>query len=263
MTKDYLDVTGRIFDIQKFSVHDGPGIRTLIFLKGCFFNCQWCCNPESQNFGIEEMIVNGEAEIIGRDVTVGEVIKTIEQDRPYYRRSGGGITLSGGEALSQPEFAKALLTACNDRGISTAIESTAGVDSSIVKDILPTIDYFLLDIKHMDGEKHKRFTGQDNKIILENAKLIASSSAQLMIRVPVIVGFNDSLEEIREIAKFASTLPGVKKLFLLPYHAMGQDKYVGLGRPYLLEGLVPPTEAHMQKLVKVVSECGLEVQIGG
>ena len=121
----YLQTKGRIFDVQRYSIHDGPGIRTIVFLKGCVLRCRWCCNPESQEYGIQTMKVLGKDKVIGRDVTVEEMIKVVEQDRPYYRRSGGGLTLSGGESLCQPEFARDMLRAAKERGITTAIESMA------------------------------------------------------------------------------------------------------------------------------------------
>ena len=150
---NYLNIKGRIFDIQKFSVHDGPGIRTIIFLKGCFFRCRWCCNPESQKFEIEKMNVNGKVKSIGEDITVKEVLFEIEKDRAYYRRSGGGVTLSGGECLFQPDFAYEILKACKESGINTAIETTACIDFSIIEKILPEVDYVLMDIKHMNPIK--------------------------------------------------------------------------------------------------------------
>lgn len=258
-----LDVKGRIFDIQKFSIHDGPGIRTIVFLKGCIFKCKWCCNPESQNYDIQEMIINGKSKIIGRDVTVREILEKIEQDRPYYKPSGGGITLSGGECMCQPEFVKALLQVCKENGINTAIETAAGVKSSVIKSIIPYVDTVLMDIKHMNVDKHKKFIGKDNKVVLENAKIIAESTANLIIRVPVIPTFNDTKEEIKEIARFAKSLPGVKKLHLLPYHRMGEDKYVGLSRKYYLGEIKPPTAEQMEVLLEVVLKEGLQGQIGG
>ena len=118
---DYLQTKGRIFDIQRYSVHDGPGIRTIVFLKGCVLRCRWCCNPESQEYKIQTMKVLGEDKVIGRDVTVEEMIKVVEEDRPYYWRSGGGLTLSGGESLCQPEFARDLLRAAKEHGLNTAL----------------------------------------------------------------------------------------------------------------------------------------------
>ena len=134
---DNLSVRGRIFDIQRFSTHDGPGIRTIVFLKGCALRCRWCCNPESQSYEIETMIQNGKPKVMGYDVTVEEVLKEVMQDRPYYNRSGGGITLSGGESLLQPDFAVALLKACKDNGINTAIETTGIAHADIIKRFLP------------------------------------------------------------------------------------------------------------------------------
>lgn len=263
MNRDYLDEKGRIFDIQKFSIHDGPGIRTIVFLKGCLFRCRWCCNPESQEFGIQEMIVDGEKKISGRDVFVREVVADIEKDRHYYQRSGGGITLSGGECMCQPVFAKALLTACHEKGITTAIETTAAVNYDIVEQVVSETDYVLLDIKHMDAVKHKEFTGKDNVYVLENAIKIAKSGANLTIRVPIIPTFNDTPAEIAAIADFVKDLHGVTKMHLLPYHRLGLDKYTGLERDYLLKDILPPCEKRMEQLLQEVTKAGLDGQIGG
>lgn len=262
---DYLKTPGRIFDVQKYSIHDGPGIRTIVFLKGCVLRCRWCCNPESQEYKIQTMKVQGEEKTIGRDVTVEEMIDEVEKDRAYYYRSGGGMTLSGGECLCQPEFARDLLRAAKERGINTAIESMACADWEKIEMILPYLDLYLMDIKHTNHEKHKEFTGKSNELMMENARKVAmSGKTKLVIRVPVIPTFNDTVEEIQGIARFAATLPGVEKIHLLPYHRLGQDKYDGLGREYLLDGIEPPTVEHMNTLKKAVhAVCGLDCQIGG
>ena len=263
MTEQFDNVTGRIFDIQKFSVHDGPGIRTIVFLKGCFLRCRWCCNPESQEFSIQKMMRAGKEETIGRDVTVGEVMEQVIKDMPYYRRSGGGVTLSGGEALGQPDFAVALLSACKEYGINTAIETTGFSQFSVIERFIPVCDLFLMDIKHTDSAKHKEFTTQPNELILENARKLAEKAKELVIRVPVIPTFNDTPEEISSIAKFARSLGTVKELHLLPYHKLGYDKYVGLKRDYPMGDLTSPTKEHMELLRKTAEKEGLEVTIGG
>lgn len=260
---DINSVKGRIFDIQKYSVHDGPGIRTIVFLKGCAFRCKWCCNPESQEYGIQTMNVDGKEKIVGRDVTVGEVMEEIVKDFPYYRRSGGGVTLSGGESLLQPEFAVALLKACKDYGINTAMESTGFAPFDTIKKYLEYLDLYLMDIKHMDKLKHMEFIGKPNDVVLENAQLIAAHAKKLIIRVPVIPTFNDTEEEIRAIAQFASSLPNVDELHLLPYHPYGTDKYRWLGREYTLSHITPPSDAKMNRLLEVVKREGLRSQIGG
>lgn len=263
MSQKYLHTKGRIFDIQKFSIHDGPGIRTIVFLKGCALRCRWCCNPESQEFEIQNMVVDGKTKVIGRDVTVAEVLEEVLKDRPYYRRSGGGITLSGGESLCQPEFAVALLRACKEEGLSTAMESTGFAKWEIIEQYLPYLDLYLMDIKHMNSEKHKAFTSQPNERILENAAKIAKRAKELIIRVPVIPTFNDTVEEIGAIAEFARSLPGVRQIHLLPYHRLGQDKYKGLGRQYTMGELVPPSEETMKRLLERAEKTGLACQIGG
>ncbi len=262
--KDYLNTKGRIFDIQRFSIHDGPGIRTIIFLKGCVLRCKWCCNPESQSYEIQQMNLNGETKTVGRDVTVSDVLKEAEKDRAYYYRSGGGLTLSGGESLCQPEFTRDILRGAKENGINTALESTACASYDKIEEILPYLDTYLMDIKHINSEKHRKFTGRPNELILENAKKIAKSGlTNLVIRVPVIPGFNDTKEEIGDIAKFASELEGVNKMHILPYHKFGVDKYKGIGRMYELMDIRPPSQTIMELLKAETEKYGIECQIGG
>ncbi len=262
---NYYDQVGRIFDIQRFSIHDGPGIRTIVFFKGCYLRCRWCCNPESQEYGIQTMTLAGNTKTVGQDITVRELMGELEKDRAYYQRSGGGITLSGGEAMAQPDFAEALLRACHDYGFTTAIETTAFASREVIDRLLPHLDYVLMDIKHMDSDKHEAYTGKPNGTILENARYIATRTPSLTIRVPVVPGFNDTPEEIAAIARFANTLYGVRHLHLLPYHRLGQDKYTGIGRAYTLPDILPPTTAHMVALrdAAIQATSGLHVQIGG
>jgi len=262
---DYLQTKGRIFDIQRYSIHDGPGIRTIVFLKGCVLRCKWCCNPESQEYQIQTMMVQGKPKTIGRDVTVAEVMETVMKDQIYYQRSGGGLTLSGGESLCQAEFARDLLRAAKARGINTAMESMAGLPYEKVEMVLPYLDTYLMDIKHMNPLKHKEFTGKSNELMLENARKIAESGqTKLVIRVPVIPTFNDQPDEIRNIAWFADKLPGVDKIHLLPYHRLGQDKYDGLGRTYEMPDVLPPENEYMDMLKRVVEQNSkLTCQIGG
>lgn len=263
MDQNILETTGRIFNIQRYSIHDGPGIRTIVFLKGCPLRCRWCCNPESQSYEIQEMVTNGKREVVGRDVTVREVLEEIVSDKPYYRRSGGGVTLSGGEALGQPDFATALLDACRWQGITTAVETTGYAPFETVERFLPRLDYVLMDIKHMDADKHKTFTGRSNELILENARRIAAQHEHLTIRTPVVPGFNDTPQEIAAIAQFAASLPGVRGLHLLPYHRLGEGKYAGLGRDYALEGVAPPDDAGLHPLLEAAKAFGIPCQIGG
>lgn len=265
MAENYLDTKGRIFDIQRFSIHDGKGIRTIVFLKGCVLRCKWCCNPESQEYKIQTMIVQGKPKTIGQDITVREVLETVVKDRPYYRRSGGGMTLSGGESLCQPDFCEALLRGAKEAGLTTAMESMACADYSVIERMLPYLDQYLMDIKHTDPMKHKEFTGRSNELMMENARKVAQSGmTELIIRVPVIPTFNATEAEIESIAKFAASLPGVRKLHLLPYHRLGQDKYEGLGREYEMKGILPPKTEEMEKLLHAAERVsGLDCQIGG
>lgn len=257
------EIKGRIFNIQRFSIHDGPGIRTIVFFKGCKMRCAWCCNPESQNWQIETLIENGKEKVVGYDVGVWDIMPELLADKPYYRRSGGGITLSGGEVLCQADFARELLKSCKAQGLHTAIESAASLEFSEIEKLLPYLDLYLMDIKHMDSKKHKEYTGVGNELILENARKIAESDVELIIRTPVIPTFNDTSEQIRAISRFASSLKGVREHHLLPYHRLGSDKYFGLGRNYSLKEIEVPTKEKMEYLLSVAEESGLKCKIGG
>ena len=256
-------VKGTVAEIQRYSVHDGPGIRSLVFLKGCPLRCKWCCNPENISRGIQTMMVQGETKTVGRELTVAEVMAEIRKDRIYYRRSGGGVTLSGGEALSQPEFALALLQACKREGVHTAIETSGFADFSVFESVLPFLDYVMFDIKHVEEEKHKEFTGQSNRLILENVMKVAEKAKELVIRVPVIPTFNDTIPEILMISLFAAQIPGVKRMHLLPYHRLGESKYQGLGWDYSFSSVPPPTPEQMDELLAIARISGLACQIGG
>ena len=247
------NASGTVFDIQRFSLHDGPGIRTIVFLKGCPLSCKWCSNPESQNMKpvimykkneclhcgrcinacskkaisfenktfIDRSICTGCGEcanacpagalvVKGKTMTVQQLIRELKKDATTYRRSGGGITLSGGEPLVQYEFAAELLRACKAQGWDTAIETTGAGITEAVEKVIPYVDTVLLDIKHLDTEKHKKFTGIGNEQILKNAARISQISSTV-VRVPVIPGFNYSEEEIKAITEFAKTLRGDRK----------------------------------------------------
>ena len=260
---DNHSVVGRIFDIQKFCTHDGQGIRTVVFLKGCILRCRWCCNPESQEFEIQEMRTANGKRIVGYDTTVGNVIHQVLQDLPYYRRSHGGMTLSGGEALCQTEFVHALLTVAKEYGIDTAVETTACLPYYMIEPHIPLLNTILLDIKHMNSEKHEAFTTMRNELILSNAKKMARDGAHIIVRVPTIPTFNDTEEEIRDIARFAASLPGVEEIHLLPYHRLGYDKYMGLGREYGMGDLTTPSAEKMERLRQVAEREGLRAILGG
>ena len=195
------------------------------------------------------MISNEKEKIVGQDITVGKIIETVKRDMPYYRRSGGGITLSGGECLCQPRFTEALLRECKENGINTAIETTGFAEYSVIEKILPYVDTVLMDIKHIDSQKHKEYTSQPNEQILENARKISENAKELIIRVPVIGGFNDTDEEMGKIAALVREI-NPRKCELLPYHNLGEHKYEVTGVPYMI--FETPDEkriAHLKELL--------------
>ena len=249
-----------IFDIQRNSFVDGPGIRTTVFFKGCNLRCKWCHNPESQSFekqmmfykdkctgcgkcrevcpnhlqscdfcGKCELYCPAEArKICGREYTPAEVLAEVIKDKAFYDNSGGGVTFSGGECMLQLDFLCEILKKCKSEGIHTAVDTAGNVPWKSFEKILPFTDLFLYDIKAFGAELHRKGTGVSNELILENLKNL-SGRADIIVRIPVIGGYNDNDEEIRQIADFLKQIK-IIKAELLPYHAMGEHKYTALGR---------------------------------
>lgn len=230
--------TGVVFNIQRFSLHDGPGIRTVVFLKGCPLLCPWCANPESINPGVEEFLDpdTGEVTPAGRTRTIEELLETCEADRVFFEESGGGVTLSGGEAMMQHAFAIEMLRRLQDVGIHTAMESTGHVATPVFERALEHLDYLLMDVKHHDRQEHKRWTGGYNDLPLRNLSRAVSRGIDICVRIPVIPGVNDTLQDARAFAALLRRLR-VERVQLLPFHQFGERKYVLLGRPYRMAGV--------------------------
>lgn len=298
---------GTVFNLQRFSINDGPGVRTIVFFKGCPLDCKWCSNPESQNplvqimFNEKNCLGCRKCESIcpvgainfllparvdhdqcigcgicaencypgglvqsGKEQTVEDIITELKKETIQYRRSGGGVTLSGGEPLMQPAFAVELLKACKGMGWHTAMETTAYANEDVIDKVIPYVDLVLLDIKSLNDAKHKEYTRVSNEKILKNAQRIVDLGVETIIRVPVIPEFNDDEQSIYDIARFAKGLGGVRELHLLPYHKLGVNKYGTLGRKYRMkEELKTPAEEIMEKYKKIVEDLGLKCVIGG
>lgn len=289
---------GLIFNIQRFSIHDGPGIRTVVFFKGCPLRCLWCHNPEGQimkkemviwddrcigcktcfktcpNSAVEDpskCVLCGECvkecpadarEIVGKEMSIEEIMAEIEKDRIFYEQSGGGVTFSGGEPLFQYNFLISILKKCKDNGIHTAIETCGYSNWEILLSISKYTDLFLFDLKVMDDESHRKFTGVSNKMILENLKRLSSNHKNIIIRIPVVPGVNDNIENIKKTAEFVSSL-GIKEVHLLPFHKGGVDKYRRLRRDYKFGVESSQSKDAINLFFKVLEEKKIKVKIGG
>lgn len=299
---------GFVYDLQRFAIHDGPGIRTLVYMKGCPLKCLWCSSPQTQKSKPEIMhnefnckkcgscvdvcpihgiTISGEDKIIidrklctycgkclescpnqalkliGYHITFEELFQEVNKDSPFYRRSNGGVTVGGGEPTMQPEFVSAFLKRCKQIYIHTAIETCGYVKWNNMENILKYVDLVFIDIKHMDPIVHKELTGVSNELILENAKKISTINP-MIIRIPIIPGFNDTDDNITATARFALNLgDNLKRIDLLPYHKFGTQTYSRIGMDYNLTDVEPPSEDHMIKLKEIVESCGVKVQIGG
>lgn len=270
-------MNGLIFDIQRFSVFDGPGIRTNVFFKGCNLRCKWCHNPESQESRPQLMVYqskcvgcgkcvgicgntftesctacgkcaeaceHGARKITGKEMTSEEVFSLVRRDIEFYRTSGGGVTLSGGEPLLQADFAAEVLRLCKTEGIHTAIETAACVPQSAFEKVLPFLDLVLCDIKCIDEKLHKELTGVSNRQILQNAEWLKTTGKNIIFRMPVIPGLNDG--ETEKVKEFAGDFP----LELMAYHVTGNSKYENLGRDYSLSELPPAPRDFMERLAE-------------
>lgn len=246
------DRQGMVLRIERSSVHDGPGLRTVVFLKGCSLRCQWCSTPESQSFQIEKTKDN----IYGSLMTVEEVMREVRKDSLFFFISTGGITISGGELLAQPEFSLALLKNCRKECFHTAVETTFYAPWETIKPLLPYINLVFVDIKFFSSDLHKQYCGADNRLILDN--LLATNSSkewfQLVVRVPIIPGINNSEEELSKIGKFCSQLTKLSYIQLLSYHKLGTATYPKLGRTCLLPDVVPPTVDEMERCKLIVQQ---------
>lgn len=242
-----------IFDIQRNSFVNGPGIRTTVFFKGCNLKCSWCHNPESQSMKKEILFYkdkcsgcgrcinltaedddflcyNDAKEICGKDYSVSDVLSEILKDKTFYETSGGGATFSGGECMLQTEFLCEILNECKNNGIHTAVDTAGHIPWENFEKILPYTDMFLYDIKSMDSEIHKKYTGVGNRLILDNLSKLLQSGKSVWVRVPLIPTVNDSFEEMEKIKEFFDINGYPEKFELLPYHAMGEHKYNALGK---------------------------------
>lgn len=296
-------VKGAIFNIQRYSLHDGPGIRTVIFLKGCSLNCMWCSNPESiwpqkQLIYTEskciycyncvktapdnlitvsdgKLIINFEAlnkrdlswvsvcpteamSVEGELVNSGEIFREVMKDEIYFRNSGGGITLSGGEALLQPKFARELLYLFTKENISTAVETAGNVPFSSLELVAPWVSLFIYDFKVFNSEIHKKYIGHDNSRIKENLIKLSEIHNDILVRMPLIPDVNDDEENLLNTMDFLSKI-GIDRLSLLPFHQYGKNKYKSIGKEYKFEEYKPPSNDHVEKLNNIILSKGFKI----
>lgn len=298
--------SGIVFDIRCFSIHDGPGIRTTVFFKGCPLACAWCHNPEG--IGREPVLVYranrcvrcgaclaacpqgaialrdgavrtdrsrclhcgactdvcyAEArELAGRRMTVEQVLTEVERDIVFYDESGGGVTFSGGEPLLQPDFLQALAQACRARGLHTALDTCGLASWEVLDRVREHIRLFLYDVKLIDEERHRRFTGASNALILQNLRRLAAGGHSLVLRLPLVPGVNDDAANVRATGALAAEL-GIAEVDLLPYHRAGLDKYERLAMDYALPDTRPPTAEQVEAVAAMLRGYGLQVEVGG
>ncbi len=296
-----MEKKGRVFNLQRYSIHDGEGIRTVIFLKGCPLRCQWCCNPESQNksselfyikkfcqrcggcievckqgalrlidhevtidrekciqcFNCVEACRNEAMQRVGEDYTPSEIIERVIRDYPMYEVSGGGVTLSGGEALSQPEFALEILRLAKENGIDTMIETCGACKTPTLLEVLEYCSKIYFDLKIINNEMHKRYIGTDNLLILNNARKVADNS-KIVFRLPVIPGITGSIDNINDVIDFLKEI-NRDEIILVPYHELGVEKYSYLGRTYEQLDETSSIDAYIEGVEKIFMSQGIRI----
>jgi pyruvate formate lyase activating enzyme len=296
--------SGLIFDLKRYAIHDGPGIRTTVFLKGCPLRCAWCHNPESQSpqpelmFRPNRCIACGACEQacqhgaihmemadqvirdpekcvncgdcaaacysearqwVGREITSTGLLGEIERDRTFYDASGGGVTFSGGEPLQQAAFLVEMLRLCKSNEIHTTVDTCGYAPWAKVEPLLGLVDLYLYDLKVMDDARHRQHTGVSNRVILENLQKLAQGGAKLVIRIPLIAGFNDDAINIEQTAAFLADLPGIKRVDLARYHEIGSAKYTALerGQPQFS----PPSPQALERAIEIFARAGVTAQV--
>jgi len=305
MTVDSTEApTGRIFDIKKFAVHDGPGIRTTVFCKGCSLRCTWCHNPESLETTAELAIspdkcigcgacieacpagalrideqgicecnrdlctrcgkcaavcFSGALEMIGREVTVEDVMAEVRKDAPFYKTSGGGVTISGGEPLIQGEFVTALLRQCRSEGFHTVLDTSGHVPWETLAAAVEHADLVLYDLKHIDPSAHEKHTGASNDLIIDNLRRLGGCGVDIEIRMPIVPGLNDSARDIDAAGRFINSLDNVAAVRLLAYHRLAAAKYARLGRDDPSRDIEPPDKNHLRRIVERLAGFSLTV----
>jgi pyruvate formate lyase activating enzyme len=299
---------GRVFDIKRYSIHDGPGIRTTVFLKGCSLHCLWCHNPESVDPGTElmhwpsrcsrcysclkacpkgalakddagavvvdrakcdlcgrcaEACLYDALQIVGREMSVEDVLDEAEKDKIFYDQSGGGVTLSGGDPFVQAGFAEALLDGCRARGIRTAVDTAAFANNGVVERLASKADLVLFDLKAMDEARHKEFTGVSNAPVLDNLRRLAAGRTEVWVRIPLVAGVNDDDDNVRRTIEFLLSLKTVRRVGLLPYHSSGLEKARRIGRQHDFRKFEAPSEERLAAIAAAFREAGFEVRRGG
>jgi pyruvate formate lyase activating enzyme len=304
--------TGMVFDIKKYSINDGPGIRTTVFLKGCPLDCWWCHNPESKSITPELMVranrcarcaecvsacllgaisphpnpspqgreamttnrticdncglcaevcYNGARELLGREMTVAQVMKEIERDVPFFDQSQGGVTFSGGEPLMQRRFLAEALKACRAHDIHTVVDTSGFASWEVFESIRSDVNLFLYDLKSMDDERHSQYTGVSNQLILENLEKLSAVGAKCVVRIPLIPGVNDDGENLRASGKFLAELKNLVAVDLMGYHEIARGKYESLGMEYRLPETKAPSAESMQQAARILESFGLKVKV--
>ncbi len=263
---------GIIFDIKRYAIHDGPGIRMTVFLKGCPLRCWWCHNPESQSPQPEICLKKApldakppliEKEIVGKLVTVEQVMAEIDKEIVFFDESGGGVTFSGGEPLMQTQFLAALLDECRANEIHTALDTSGYAMPELFNSIIDKVDLFLYDLKLMNDRQHRKYSGVPNHYVNKNLQMLSDKGKKFIIRFPVIPSITDTAENLRQVKKFLSTFESMEKIDLLPYHIIANNKYERFNKKNEMKNIEPPSNQEMYRLKADFEDAGFQVKIGG